>query len=373
MPAEQSETAEKCVSAARAPARERLHQYLAYYLGDSEGFTFSKLSGDASSREYFRIFTPSESFVAAVYSESIDPAEHPYLDVTRLLLDRSLPVPRIVDVSGAEGIVLQEDLGDIRLQDWLETASPRAIEELYEKAVDLIFEIQGATRSAFERHSIASRLAFDAQKLRWELQFFYDHFLAGLAELRVSPAQEREATQVFDEIAGYLSSRPRVLTHRDFHSRNLMLDRTGKLRLIDHQDARMGPLTYDLVSLLWDPYVPLEDPLRRLLIVYAARKLKERENADFVVWTGGELRHIESHDPIDLTGSDYVCEREVMVVQRMLKAIGTYASQITLYGRRHYLPFIRPAASAAIAALQGLGMRPTLGHLVSEAVEKIAA
>lgn len=372
MPAGQFDTVNEAATLV-APAEERLHRFLKNYFGDSVEFTFVRILGDASRREYWRVFTPGESFVAAVYAEPFEVAEHPYMDVTALLLERSLPVPRVIDASGPDGIYLQEDLGDGRVHDWLESATPRAAEELYEKAIDLIFEIQSATRAAFERNSIASRLAFDEQKLHWELQFFYDHFILGMAGMKPSPAQQSEIQQTFTEIALYLARRPRVLTHRDYHSRNLMLDRTGKLRFLDHQDARMGPVTYDLVSLLWDPYAALGDQLRRLLIAYAARRLKERGNSEFVVWSEEELRHLESHGPIDLTGSDYVCEREVMVVQRMLKAIGTYASQKVLYGREHYLPFIQPAASVAIAALQGLGMRPALSQLVSEAVEKVPA
>ena len=100
------------------------------------------------------------------------------------------------------------------------------------------------------------RIAFDVEKLTWELEFFVKHYL--MAYKGFDPSDEerdilrREWAEIVEELAG----EPRVLCHRDYHSRNLMLH-DGQLYMIDFQDARMGPDTYDLVSLLRDSYVDL--------------------------------------------------------------------------------------------------------------------
>src|SRR6266700_1377977 len=96
-------------------AEERLAKYCNRRFGGSPQIT--KLMGDASTRQYFRVNNKSDSFIAAAYPEAIDPTTHPYCDVTALFADAGVPVPNIIDSDGHEGIVLQEDLGDVRLQD----------------------------------------------------------------------------------------------------------------------------------------------------------------------------------------------------------------------------------------------------------------
>src|SRR5678810_813519 len=99
-------------------------------------------------------------------------------------------------------------------------------------------------------------IAFDVEKLSWELQFFVKHFLEAYRGASLT-ASEREALNVeLLRIAEELAAEPRVFCHRDYHSRNLMLH-DSQLYIIDFQDARMGPDTYDLVSLLRDSYVDL--------------------------------------------------------------------------------------------------------------------
>ncbi len=92
----------------------------------------------------------------------------------------------------------------------------------------------------------------------WELNFFVKHFLEAYRGVTLSTAAREALIEEWQTIAGELASDPRVLCHRDYHSRNLMLhDR--RLCIIDFQDARMGPDTYDLASLLRDSYVDLPD------------------------------------------------------------------------------------------------------------------
>src|SRR3989440_8413318 len=210
------------------------------------------LTPDASTREYFRIPWGKGTAVAAVYPEAFDAAVHPYLDVTRLFIECNLPVPQVLDVDANAGIIVQEDLGNRQLCQVFEEVSAEERETLLEQAIDLIARIQAATPKAFEMDSIASRLAFDEAKLSWELNFFFEHYFASYRQETLTHGQIAELKAELNDIAAGLAARPRVLCHRDFHSFNLIMDKQRRLRIIDHQDARMGPATYDLVSLLLD-------------------------------------------------------------------------------------------------------------------------
>ncbi len=177
-----------------APARQRLQDYLARK-GCAAGQLIA-LTPDASTREYFRIPWAAGTAIAAVYPEPFDPDIHPYLDVTRLFAAAHLPVPETLDVAGEQGIIVQEDLGDRQLRRICETATEDEREAYIEQAISVIADIQAATKLAYERDSIASRLAFDEAKLAWELDFFFRHYFHSLrnetlthteaAELRVN-------------------------------------------------------------------------------------------------------------------------------------------------------------------------------------------
>src|SRR5207248_2890859 len=232
-------------------ARERLEVYLAGRLGP-RGKAIVALTPDASTREYFRIPWDKGNAVAAVYPEPFDASVHPYLDVTRLFRDCNLPVPEVYDVDAEAGIIVQEDLGSRQLCQVFEEVSDEEREGLLEQAIDIIARIQAATAMAIERDSIASRLAFDEAKLTWELNFFFEHYFGSYRKEKLTHGQTAELKAELNDIAADLAARPRVLCHRDFHSFNLIMDKQRRLRIIDHQDARMGPATYDLVSLLLD-------------------------------------------------------------------------------------------------------------------------
>src|SRR5262249_35644612 len=132
----------------------------------------------------------------------------------------------------------------------LDSGDTKGAETMLRRAIELIAQIQATTQTAYEINSVSSRLAFDEDKLSWELNYFFDHFFGSLLQ-RQFETEEAEAIKLdLQASAAELAARARVLTHRDYHGMNLMVDRQGALRMIDHQDARMGPVTYDLVPLL---------------------------------------------------------------------------------------------------------------------------
>src|SRR5215212_6134413 len=218
------------------PARERLLRFLGARGGAKDDDVLA-LTPDASAREYFRFPWKKKTAVAAVYPGPFDPNFHPYLDVTRLFLEARLPVPEIYEVEAAQGIIVQEDLGDRQLRLVYESAAEEEVEAFKEQAITLIAQIQAATPLASERKSIAGRLAFDEAKLAWELGFFFEHYFGSLRRERLSHGEAAEVKVEMNDVAAELSARPRVLCHRDFHPSNLMVDKKRRLRIFDHQDA----------------------------------------------------------------------------------------------------------------------------------------
>ncbi len=309
------------------------------------------LTPDASTREYFRIPWDKGTAVAAVYPEPFDATVQPYLDVTRLFLECNLPVPKVLDVDGAVGIIVQEDLGNRQLCQVFEEVSGEERETLVEQAIDLIAQIQAGTAQAFEMDSIASRLAFDEAKLSWELNFFFEHYFGSYRKETLTHGQTAELKAELNDVAAELAACPRVLCHRDYHTANLMVDKTGAIRIVDHQDARMGPVSYDLVSLLLDrqPEPPSLAELRahRLYFLDARR------------------RHgLPTIDP-----DDFCKEFRLMTIQRGLKATGTFSCQTAVYGRgASYERHIVPTLMIVLQAAEWLDRFPVLQKIIKERI-----
>ncbi|HEV7374798.1 MAG TPA: phosphotransferase [Pyrinomonadaceae bacterium] len=331
-------------------ARERLLKFIAAR-GEKNVNKVYALTPDASTREYFRFPWKRKTAIAAVYPEPFDPHFHPYLDITRLFLESKLPVPEIYEVDADNGIIVQEDLGDQQLRLVYESASEEECEEYKEQAITLIAQIQAATIKAYERNSIASRLAFDEAKLAWELSFFFEHYFGSLRGEKLSHGEAAELKAEMNDVAAELSARPRVLCHRDFHASNLMVDAKNRLRIVDHQDARMGPASYDLVTLLLDrqPAPPSLAEVRahRLFL------LEERRRCG-----------LEALDP-----DEFAREFRLMTVQRGLKAIGTFSYQSAVCGRAAtYAQFITPTFQIVLQAVDWLGRFPVLRKAITERI-----
>lgn len=307
------------------------------------------LTPDASTRHYFRIPWGKGKAVAAVYPAPFDPDFHPYLDVTRLFLESGIPVPEIYTVDGQSGVIVQEDLGDRQLFRVYEAAPKDECDEYKERAVNLIAQIQKATDTAFERQSIASRLAFDEPKLSWELDFFVEHYFGSLRSETLRHAEAAELKAELNDISAELAARPRVLCHRDFHAANLMVDDSDRLRVVDHQDARMGPVTYDLVSFLLDrrPELPSLAELR----AYRLLLLEERR-----------LLGLGALDPDEVAQ-----EFRLMTIQRGLKATGTFSYQTAVCKRGSvYEQFIQPTLCIVLQAADWLDRFPALRRMIRE-------
>jgi N-acetylmuramate 1-kinase len=338
-------------NAFREPARARLQLFLEEQHAAHEADILA-LTPDASTREYFRIPWKRRTAIAAVYPEPFDPDVHPFLDVTRLFLAANLPVPEIYEVAPDKGIIVQEDLGDQQLRLFFESASEEDGELYLERAITLIANIQAATQKAYELHSIASHLAFDEAKLSWELGFFMEHYFGSFRGEQLSHGEAAELKSELNDVAAELAARPRVLCHRDYHSSNLIVDQKGALRIVDHQDARMGPVSYDLVSLLMDrqPEPPSLAEIRTQRLFF----LEERRRCG-----------LDSLDP-----DEFAREFRLMTVQRGLKAIGTFSCQTAVYGRgATYQQFINPTFRIVLQAAEWLDRFPALRKAIGKRLD----
>lgn len=331
-------------------ARQRLQSFLVERFGESFG-TITNLTPDASLRDYFRVAWNAETAIACVYPEAFEPGNQSYLDVTNLFLAANLPVAQILDFDGNLGVIILEDFGNTILRDRLEASDEALRENLLDQAINLIANIQAVTNKAFELDSIASRLAFDEEKLVWELDFFIKHYFESLRGETLSDVATINLKTELTEVAEELAARPRALCHRDFHAANLMLDRAGKLRIIDHQDARMGPASYDLVSLLLD----------RISEPPAEAWIREKQNLFL------NRREKLGLEPIEST--EFADEFRLQTIQRCLKAIGTFSFQTAVRDRIGYAQYITPMFTVVLKAAEELDRFPFLQQIVKKQLE----
>jgi aminoglycoside/choline kinase family phosphotransferase len=170
-------------------------------------------------------------------------------------------------------------------------------------------------------------------KFSEEIDFFFENAVRGYGGISLSDTEERSLEDRFLPFLSDLAALPRVLAHRDYHSRNIMVIPAGKgvaapqLRVLDFQDARMGNVFYDLGSLLRDSYVTLADrAVDELVYVY--------RNA-----APAALRRMGG-DP-----AAFAYHLDVSALQRNVKAIGTFGNQAHNRGKRFYLRFIPPTVA----------------------------
>jgi hypothetical protein len=275
------------------------------------------LTGDASDRRYFRILlSDGTSIVLSLHAAPFDFEKLPFVNVARLLAQMPVPIPNVLGHAEDLGILALDDLGDVTLQAHLGAATPAEHAALYRQSVALVATLQKRGAELASPAYLPYGVAFDVEKLTWEMDFFIKHFLEAYRGVLLAD-DERGALR--DELAvmvDTLAAEPRVLCHRDYHSRNLMLH-DALLYIIDFQDARMGPDTYDLVSLLRDSYVDLPEQTVAELIAY------------FLALKGESGKEQEFRARFDL-----------MALQRNLKALGTFGYQTTARRNPVYIQYI---------------------------------
>ena len=291
-------------------------QQLNHWLGEtirSKDYQLELASGDASFRRYFRLKYNDETFIVM----DAPPEQEncvPFIDVAERLLAVNINVPRIIEKDLQQGFLLLSDLGKSQYLDALteESGNSRYINSLYQAAMQELVLIQ--------QQADTKKLPAYDEKLLWQEMELFRHWLLQ-EHLGLDSTGETQAMldEVFKLLASEALSQPRVFVHRDYHSRNLMINgqKGGKPGVLDFQDAVKGPFTYDLVSLLKDCYIK-----------WPTQRIRDWANNFFEMIA-------EDHPDIDITR--FMRWFDLMGVQRHLKASGIFARLYHRDGKTGYL------------------------------------
>ncbi len=270
-----------------------------------------RLTGDASTRRYYRFYSQEKSYVVCLD----DPLSHRdsverFVNIHALLEKNKVRVPQLISKNLEKGFLLEEDLGDKTMLENLALL----------KRSEQIASYQLALKELVKIHQIESggiKLAFDCEKFQEELKFSIKFFLEDLLGVKEDKVLAK-IEEGFLFLSRQIGALPRVFTHRDYHSRNLMWHQ-GRPVVIDFQDARMGPRQYDLCSLLEDCYFCLEKEAKGELI-------------DFYLHEAGLRNHLNL--------GEFRSHYDLVAIQRVFKALGSFAYIYKTRGDARYLRYI---------------------------------
>lgn len=251
----------------------------------------------------------------------VDDGKYPFLSVLRHFAHHGIQVPKVADLLPQDGLVLLEDLGDLTLERkfWENQNHENAL-PFYKQAIDELIKIHYHASKDTKSKCVAFGIAFDAKKLMWEMNYGFEHLIDKLCDSKISEKTKTDLYAIFTEICETLDKEPKFICHRDYHSRNIML-KHGKARVIDFQDARMGAIQYDLVSLIKDSYVDIDPSMGKILLEYYLSQ-RSLNGYDKVVWD----QFIEIY--------------EIQSIQRCFKACGSFASFYNLRQDKRYLKYL---------------------------------
>lgn len=269
-----------------------------------------KLTGDASTRRYFRVYTSDNTYVACLAT----PGEENFTQMQAILSSAKVRVPQIYQASVSRGFLLEEDLSDetfLKMLSVIECGSEQVTQ--YKKAIDQLVSIHKLDLTL--EGAPYAHLHFDENKLMQEVRMTLDYFLGHYLKCDDSLAT-REIEKLFRDIVLRVAALPKVVCHRDYHSRNLMVKK-DELVVIDFQDARQGPRQYDLASLVDDCYFKLEASGKEELKKYY-------------------------FECCGLEGSyeEFLLHYDLVAVQRLFKAIGSFSFIHESRGDVRYLKYI---------------------------------
>jgi aminoglycoside/choline kinase family phosphotransferase len=278
-------------------------------------YSLAPASSDASFRRYFRVTLHGEATLAPgaatlIAMDAPPPHEdcRPFVQVAGLLAAAGVHAPDVLRQDLAQGFLLLSDLGTTMYLDALDAQSAQ---RLYVDAIDVIVRWQAATREGVLPPYSEALLAF-------ELKLFPDWYVARHLGRTLSAAEEASLAASFRVVLANNLAQPQVFVHRDYHSRNLMVC-TRNPGVLDFQDAVVGPITYDLVSLLRDAYVEWD----------------EERQLDWAIRYWERAR--DARLPVAGDFADFWRDFEWMGVQRQLKVLGIFARLDHRDGKDVYL------------------------------------
>ena len=286
---------------------------------DVDQVKINSIEKGGSDRKFYRVrSSPDQTIILVKYSLEREENRH-YVHIAEFLSEHGIRVPKIYFHDPDEGLIWIEDLGDrdlysYRAESWLVRRA------FYESALDEIAKLHQLPESACSSIKDSLPAEFNAALYRWEQHYFFENCLGRYFKIDNVKLAALATLPALEEIAERLASFPRVLVHRDFQSQNIIM-RNGHAHLIDFQGMRPGLAEYDLASLMYDPYVDLDESERDELIAYY--RDRQPENADFQI----KLR--------------------LCAMQRLMQALGAYGFLGLVKGHEAFLRHI-PHALASL-------------------------
>jgi aminoglycoside/choline kinase family phosphotransferase len=251
------------------------------------------LSGDAGFRQYFRINTkPSLLVVSAPQTEGRSESAAYFASLADNLRRQGIPTPQIIACDKEKNYLLIEDFGD---QLFLDALDNESADLLYSEALMILLRLQQIPASTIDLP------AYDQPLLRQEMSLFSEWFVSQLLSYDLNEAEQQLLDETFRFLEQQALSQPQVIVHRDYHSRNLVYREGEAPGVIDFQDAVIGPITYDVVSLLKDCYIHWSpEQVKRWLMTYGNLAIESgvipvTSEAQWLKWfdTMGLQRHIK--------------------------------------------------------------------------------
>ncbi len=274
----------------------QMQQWLTSALGHSN-FRLRLASGDASFRRYFRVLDDDQTWIVMDAPPDKEDCKA-FIELSAALLKLGLHMPEVKSKDLTQGFLLLTDLGEVQ---YLQVLNEQNVDRLYGDALAALATLQA--RAAEHYHFPL----YDDAMLMAEMNLFRDWLLTQHLGIHLQEHELSMLDQVFSFLSSTARTQPQVPVHRDYHSRNLMHIAEHNPGILDFQDAVMGPVTYDLVSLLKDCYISwprqrVEEWVRGYHnLALQSGILREDNEAEFLRW-------------FDLMG-----------VQRHLKAAGIFA------------------------------------------------
>ncbi len=307
-------------------------------------FKIHPIAGDGSKRLFIRIITPypGNTFVVMKNfpaNEYLNKENLAYLMINKHLFKKGLPVPEIYRFDLTNGWFIVQDMGDRSLQDKALNNKNRMV--LYEKTLDILFRLQIEGARDFNTGWCCQTKIYDEFVMRRnEADYFRDSFLSNYLGMR---SDWRELEGPFDYLSSIASRADNQhLLHRDFQSRNIMVNH-NQLGILDWQGARLGPLSYDLASLLIDPYVDLSVDEKKHLYRQYLLLMKEYQSA----W----IKPFERYFPY-------------LAIQRNLQILGAFSFLTKVQGKTYFADYIAPALKSLFLLLDELA-DPGLSYLTN--------
>jgi aminoglycoside/choline kinase family phosphotransferase len=344
---------------------EALHKIVepvAHELSGGRVTRIATMPGGASLRRYHRVELASglpDSLVVMELGETATkseeavkggpPTELPFVNVQRYLAAAGVPVPLLHRHDAEHGLIYLEDLGDITFESRVAAASDEVRRRYYQTAIEQLVAMQNYAKAHVDPTCAAFGRAFDFDLLLWELEHFREYGLDAQGH-QLSLLERVELDRQFRSIATQLAESPRLFVHRDYQSRNLMVQESGpelRLRVIDFQDALLGTAAYDLVGLLRDSYVELSSSLVDELVAWHAQIAE---------------RNLEEFAPLF----------DLQTVQRKLKDAGRFVFIDRVKKNPDFLPYIPSSLRYVARALRRLPELASVHEILAARLPELA-